>query len=119
MSISIGSWSCLLLEPYGHRIDQATGGAEALSAVRAADYDLVLMDVQMPGMDGLTAVQTIRAMGDYGELPIVAMTAQALPSQIEACHKAGMSDYLAKPITPDALFAVIDKWVDGSGSGRS
>ena len=108
-----------LLEPYGHRIDQATGGAEAVSAVRAADYDLVLMDVQMPDMDGLTAVQTIRAMGDYGELPIVAMTAQALPSQIEACHKAGMSDYLAKPITPDALFAVIDKWVDGSGSGRS
>lgn len=103
-----------LLAPHGYKVDQAADGAEAVNAVKSADYDLVLMDVQMPGMDGLTATRAIRAMSDYAKLPIVAMTAQALPAQIAACHEAGMDDYLAKPITPAALFAAVDQWAGGS-----
>ena len=99
-----------LLAPHGHTIHQAADGAEAVSAVALIDYDLVLMDVQMPGMDGLTATRAIRAIDRLAKLPIVAMTAQALPSQIAACHEAGMDDYLAKPVTNAALFAAIDKW---------
>ena len=105
-----------LLAPGGHQIDLAASGSEAIEAVQAADYDLVLMDVQMPGMDGLTATRAIRALDGYAKLPIVAMTAQALPAQIAACHAAGMDDYLAKPIIPATLFDVIDKWAVKSPS---
>ena len=107
-----------LLAPLGHTVHQAADGAEAVTAVASTDYDLVLMDVQMPGMDGLTATQAIRAVDRFAELPIVAMTAQALPSQIATCHEAGMNDYLAKPVTPAALVAAIDKWAGGSRSTR-
>jgi CheY-like chemotaxis protein len=97
----------------GYQIDQAPGGAEAVKAVKSATYDVVLMDVQMPGIDGLAATRMIRAMEGRADLPIVAMTAQALPEQIEQCRAAGMSDYLAKPITPASLVAVLDKWILG------
>ncbi len=104
-----------LLAPHEHMVDQASDGAAAVSAVKSADYDLVLMDVQMPVMDGLAATRAIRAMSGCEDLPIVAMTAQALTSQIAACREAGMNDYLAKPITPAALFAVLEKWTGESG----
>lgn len=100
----------LVLAPYGHKVDQAADGAEAVTAVSLADYDLVLMDVQMPGTDGLSATRAIRAVSG-AKPPIVAMTAQALPQQIAACYDAGMDDYLAKPITPAAVFAAVEKWV--------
>jgi CheY-like chemotaxis protein/HPt (histidine-containing phosphotransfer) domain-containing protein len=103
-----------LLTPFGYIVHQATDGAEAVTAVASTDYDLVLMDVQMPGMDGLTATRAIREVGRLTKLPIVAMTAQALPNQITACHEAGMNDYLAKPITSAALFAAIEKWAGDS-----
>lgn len=105
-----------LLGPLGHTVHQASDGAEAVTAVASTDYDLVLMDVQMPGMDGLSATRAIRSVERFAKLPIVAMTAQALPAQIETCYEAGMSDYLAKPITPAALIAAIDKW---SGAEQS
>ena len=107
-----------LLAPLGHTVHQAADGAEAVTAVASTDYDLVLMDVQMPGMDGLTATRAIRAVDRFAKLPIVAMTAQALPAQIATCHEAGMNDYLAKPITPAALVAAIDKWAGGGRSPR-
>lgn len=100
-----------LLAPHGYEVDQAPGGAEAVEAVKSATYDVVLMDVQMPGIDGLAATRMIRAMEGFKELPIIAMTAQALPEQIEQCHEAGMSDYLAKPITPTSLVAALGKWI--------
>ena len=103
-----------LLAPHEHVVDQACDGASAILAVQSSDYDLVLMDVQMPEMDGLAATRAIRAMSGCEDLPIVAMTAQALTSQIAACREAGMNDYLAKPITPAALFAVLEKWADQS-----
>jgi signal transduction histidine kinase/DNA-binding NarL/FixJ family response regulator len=102
-----------LLAPLGHIVHQASDGAEAVTAVASTDYDLVLMDVQMPGMDGLGATRAIRAVDRFAELPIIAMTAQALPAQIETCHVAGMNDYLAKPITLAALTAAIEKWAGG------
>jgi two-component system, sensor histidine kinase and response regulator len=76
------------------------------------------MDVQMPGIDGLAATRAIRGMSDSATLPIVAMTAQALTAQYDACRDAGMDDYLAKPITATALFAMIDKWADERRSHR-
>ena len=103
-----------LLAPHGHVVDQASSGAAAVSAIQTTDYDLVLMDVQMPDMDGLAATRVIRGMSGCEDLPIVAMTAQALTSQIAACREAGMNDYLAKPITPAALFAILEKWTDQS-----
>ena len=105
-----------LLAPLGHSVHQASDGAEAVTAVASTDYDLVLMDVQMPGMDGLSATRAIREVDRFAKLPIIAMTAQALPAQIDTCHEAGMNDYLAKPITPAALIAAIEKW---AGGGRS
>jgi signal transduction histidine kinase/CheY-like chemotaxis protein/integral membrane sensor domain MASE1/HPt (histidine-containing phosphotransfer) domain-containing protein len=105
-----------LLTPFGYIVHQATDGAEAMTAVASTDYDLVLMDVQMPGMDGLTATRAIREVERLTKLPIVAMTAQALPNQITACHEAGMNDYLAKPITSAALLAAIEKWAGDRSS---
>jgi len=99
-----------LLAPHGHIVDEAPGGAEAVEAVKSGNYDIVLMDVQMPGMNGMEATQTIRAMKGLATLPIIAMTAQALASQWETCREAGMSDHLPKPITPASLFAMLKKW---------
>ncbi len=101
-----------LLSPHGHIVDEVSGGAEAIEAVKTGSYDIILMDVQMPGMNGIDATRAIRAMGGFETLPIVAMTAQALTSQWETCREAGMSDHLPKPITPASLFAMLNKWAD-------
>jgi CheY-like chemotaxis protein/HPt (histidine-containing phosphotransfer) domain-containing protein len=103
-----------LLAPSGHQIDLAADGSEAIAFARANPYDLIFMDVQMPGMDGLTATRRIREMPRIARMPIVALTAQALPEQIAACRAAGMDDYLSKPFTPQGLMAMIAKWA-GSG----
>lgn len=99
-----------LLAPHGHTVTEAEGGAAAVEAVKSADYDIVLMDVQMPGMNGLEATRAIRSIEGCETLPIVAMTAQALTSQWEACREAGMTAHLPKPITPASLFAMLVKW---------
>ena len=101
----------LLLAPYGHVIDQAEDGADAVEAVKTGNYDLILMDVQMHGMNGLDATRAIRAMSEFETTPIIAMTAQTLKSEWEACREAGMSDHLPKPLTPAELFAMLDKWL--------
>ena len=92
----------------------ASDGAEAVRLVADRAYDLVFMDVQMPDMDGLAATRAIRGLARHGDVPIVAMTAQALPDQIAACHAAGMDDHLAKPIARDSLQAMIRKWSPAS-----
>jgi two-component system, sensor histidine kinase and response regulator len=92
-------------------VDLAEHGAEAVRMVRENDYDLVLMDMQMPVMDGIEATQVIRADPRFAALPIVAMTANALVSDREMCLEAGMNDHIAKPIDPDQLFGVLLRWI--------
>ena len=92
------------LRAAGHEVACAEGGAEAVEFAAASDFDVVLMDVHMPGMDGLEATRRIRALaGPRGRVPIVALTAQAFAEQVGECRKAGMDSHLAKPFTPDAL----------------
>ena len=103
-----------ILGKLGLRVDGVANGREALQALRNIPYDLVLMDVQMPEMDGLEATRAIRAAGDGTldrKIPIIAMTAHAMQGDREKCIAAGMDDYIAKPVTPAALAAVIEKWL--------
>ncbi len=105
-----------MLEPFGITVDTANDGVAGVEAVRQGAYDLVLMDIQMPGMDGLTATRRIRAMtGTLGaRTPIVAMTANVLPEQVANCIAAGMDDHLGKPINPTRLLEAVGRW-----SGRT
>jgi CheY-like chemotaxis protein/HPt (histidine-containing phosphotransfer) domain-containing protein len=92
----------------GHRATCVEGGAQAIEAVMETDFDVVLMDVRMPGMDGLEATRRIRALGDErGQVPIIALTAQAFTDQIAECRKAGMDSHLSKPFDPDTLLAAV------------
>ena len=95
-----------------HDVACAEGGAEAVEAAAASDFDVVLMDVRMPGVDGLEATRRIRALpGLRGQVPIVALTAQVFAEQMSECRKAGMDDHLAKPFAPDALVAAVTRAV--------
>lgn len=93
------------------QVDVASNGHEAIKCVTSGDYDLVLMDIQMPEMDGLTATRHLRANG-YPALPILAMTAHAMGGDREISLEAGMNDHLTKPIDPDQLYRVVLHWVD-------
>ncbi|MBV5325338.1 MAG: response regulator, partial [Rhodospirillaceae bacterium] len=99
-----------LLEHAGLIVDIAANGAEAVTMVTEAAYDAVLMDMQMPVMDGLEATRRIRADQRFAELPIIAMTANAMASDRQLCLDAGMNDHVAKPFDPDELYAVIARW---------
>jgi two-component system, sensor histidine kinase and response regulator len=92
-------------------VDIAANGEIALRKVKAQHYDLVLMDMQMPVMDGLTATREIRMQDTLKNLPIVAMTANALSSDRDRCIEAGMNDHLVKPIDPDELFKALRRWI--------
>ena len=93
-----------LLQQMGYRADLASNGLEAVESVRRQAYDVVLMDVQMPEMDGLEASRRITAAAPPGQRPrIVAMTANAMQGDREMCMEAGMDDYVTKPIRVDAL----------------
>ena len=94
----------------GHVIDFARDGEEAVRRVQQSDYDIVFMDVQMPRLCGRDATRAIRALGECADLPIIAMTAQALPDQIADCFAAGMNDYVAKPLAAESLKVVVAKW---------
>jgi signal transduction histidine kinase/DNA-binding response OmpR family regulator/HPt (histidine-containing phosphotransfer) domain-containing protein len=100
-----------LLRGVGLVVDVADNGQIAVEKVQAAAYDIVLMDMQMPVMDGLSATRIIRQMPQFNELPIVAMTANAMQADREACRAAGMDDHVAKPIEPQELFQALLKWV--------
>jgi len=100
-------------------IDTASSGAEALQVLAQTPVDIVLMDVQMPEMDGFTATRAIRTRTSSTlnpEIPIIAMTAYAMAGDREKCIAAGMSDYLTKPISPEALRLMLEKWLRGLGS---
>jgi CheY-like chemotaxis protein len=99
------------LRQAGVRVDTATSGCDALAKIAVRDYALVLMDIQMPGMDGLTATREIRKDPRYRDLPVVAMTAHAMSGDRERSLAAGMNDHLTKPIDPEALYAVLLRWI--------
>jgi PAS domain S-box-containing protein len=105
----------MMLEDFDIDIDTACNGAEAIEAVGRARYDLVLMDVQMPVMDGLTAAARIRAHENPSvrETPIIAMTANVLPEQIERCREVGMDSHVGKPIRSAQLLEAIARWSTG------
>ena len=105
----------LMLKRMGCLVDVARDGAEAIEMVRRLRYDAVLMDCQMPGMDGLTASRKIREMeGPDYRTPIIGVTANALPGDRQDCLEAGMDDYLAKPFTAEALAAKLGQWLPRS-----
>ncbi|SIQ46389.1 two-component system, unclassified family, sensor histidine kinase and response regulator [Aromatoleum tolulyticum] len=105
-----------LLGAAGLRVDIAGNGAEAVQRVQQAAYDLVLMDMQMPVMDGVTATRAIRRLPACADLPIVAMTANAMAGDREQCIEAGMNDHIAKPIQPDRLWAALLRWISPRGA---
>jgi CheY-like chemotaxis protein len=97
----------LFLEPFGFDITEAVDGQEALDA-GMEDYDLVLMDVNMPRLGGIDATRQFRANEEPGKhVPIIALTADALPEQIEACLAAGMDAHVSKPIVMDKLIDTV------------
>ncbi len=105
----------LILERAGFTIDVVQDGCEAVEAHRANGYDLILMDCQMPTMDGFEACRQIRMLGDKQPV-IIAVTANALLGERERCLGAGMDDYLSKPFQAEQLIGVVQKWV---GAKRS
>ncbi|MBF0475659.1 MAG: response regulator [Deltaproteobacteria bacterium] len=100
-----------ILTGAGLKVELADNGRAAVEAVAKTEYDLVLMDVQMPVMGGYEATRLIRQDIRFRELPIVAMTAHAMRGAKEECLEAGMDDYVVKPIDPEQLFAVLTKWI--------
>ncbi len=100
-----------LLRGVGFEVDTAAHGGEALTKARAHAYDLILMDVHMPVMDGLAATHAIRLLADCKTTPILAFTASAFDEDRKACLAAGMDDFVTKPVEPDALYASLLKWL--------
>jgi len=96
-------------------IDTANNGKEALAAMSKKDYDLILMDIQMPVMDGLTAAKAIRENDENSTIPIIAVTAHAMKGYRELCLNAGMNDYITKPVDKNLLHAKIKRWVSKAG----
>lgn len=105
-----------ILENANLVVDVVDNGRAAIRAVARSSFDAVLMDVQMPEMDGYEATRSIRALERFKDLPIIAMTAHAMKGDREKCLEAGMNDYLTKPIDPGRMFETLSKWVDGSSS---
>ncbi|GAB4261880.1 MAG: hypothetical protein Kow0065_12480 [Methylomicrobium sp.] len=108
-----------LLHSVGLSVDIAENGAVALAKVHRAHYDLVLMDMQMPEMDGLDATRGIRAHPEFARLPILAMTANAYEEDRRACFQAGMNDFVAKPVIPESLYDAVLRWLACDGKTRA
>jgi PAS domain S-box-containing protein len=108
-----------MLATAGHAVSFASDGPSAIAAYRDERHDLILMDVQMPDMDGLETTRHIRALDRAGrEVPVVALTANVFSQQVESYRQAGMNDHLGKPFHRDALLAMIERWADVDASQR-
>jgi signal transduction histidine kinase/DNA-binding response OmpR family regulator/HPt (histidine-containing phosphotransfer) domain-containing protein len=105
-----------MLVKRGHEVHVSSNGREAVEAVQERDYDVVLMDIQMPEMDGFEATHAIRALPKGKDLPIIGLTAHALSGERERCLSHGMTDYLAKPFKAHELFALVEGTADGKAA---
>ncbi len=103
-----------LLKDNGYTVDIANNGQEALDMLQEKQYDLVLMDIQMPVMDGLTATKRIRKMENFSTLPIIAMSAHAMTGDKEISLAHGMNDHITKPIAPEVLYQTLQYWLNQS-----
>ncbi|MFN3931962.1 MAG: ATP-binding protein [Brevundimonas sp.] len=104
----------IMLQAFGCEVVEARDGHEALQAAADEVFDLLLMDVRMPGMDGLETTRRVRSLPDArGRVPIVAMTADAMPEDVVRCHAAGMNAHLAKPVSQAAMFAIVSRALAG------
>ncbi|MBF0177469.1 MAG: response regulator [Magnetococcales bacterium] len=99
------------LERVGLVVERALGGPEAIALVEQYDFDALLMEVRLPGMDGFAVTRHIRAMDRYKDLPIIAMATHALPEEVEKSKAAGMNGLLEKPIRPERLYGMLSKWI--------
>ncbi len=106
-----------LLGDAGALVDTAVTGREALARLRDDPYDAVLMDIEMPVMDGLSAIRALRAEPGLGEVPVIAMTAQAMAGDRERSLAAGMNDHITKPIDPAHLYVVLAQWIGARSGG--
>jgi len=106
-----------LLAAAGLEVDMAANGIEAVAMAARTSYDLILMDVQMPKMNGLRAARAIRLLPGQGEVPIIAMTGRTLDEDRAAGEEAGINDYLVKPLRPDVLFAALLRWLQTKDGG--
>ncbi len=106
----------VLLQKAGYSVDAVENGLQAVQRVKAEHYNAVLMDVQMPELDGFEATRRIRAWEVLRKrhIPIIAMTAHALAGDRERCLQSGMDDYISKPLQPRTLFNILDRWIPGS-----
>jgi CheY-like chemotaxis protein/signal transduction histidine kinase/HPt (histidine-containing phosphotransfer) domain-containing protein len=101
-----------ILEADGHQVTIAGDGIAAINAMNGGQFDLILMDVAMPAMGGLETAQALRALDGARSIPILALTAHAMPMQIAACRAAGMDDFLAKPFDREVLVGTVRRWLD-------
>mgnify|MGYP000073658998 CR=1 FL=1 len=102
-----------LLKMNGMTVETANNGKEALELLVENSFDGVIMDCQMPLMDGYEATRKMREQAIYKDLPIIAMTANAMKQDIEKALDSGMNDHIAKPINPDIMLTTMSKWIKG------
>lgn len=103
---------CTLLADMGADVYAATNGREAVDAARETEFDIIIMDIQMPQMDGIEATRTLRANPLHRDTPVIALTAHAMHGEREQLLKAGMDDYLTKPVSEQDLFETMQRWLN-------